>query len=60
MYKACGNDILGIRDRAIAAFTMVAACAAAKAWRSTINGGKLKEKRLHIRKGKGNKERYVP
>jgi integrase/recombinase XerD len=60
LYKACGNDILGIRDRAILSFYYGCGLRRSEGLALNINDVLLKEKRLYVRKGKNYKERYVP
>ena len=60
LYKACGNDILGIRDRAI--LSIFYGCGLRRSEGQALDTGDvlLKEKMLYVRKGKGYRERYVP
>lgn len=60
LYKACDNSILGIRDRAI--LSVYYGCGLRRSEGTSLNVSDvlLKEKRIHVRDGKGNKERYVP
>jgi integrase/recombinase XerD len=60
LYKACGNDILGIRDRAILSVYYGCGLRRSEGLALNINDVLLKEKRLYVRKGKNYKERYVP
>lgn len=60
MYKACGNDILGIRDRAILSVYYGCGLRRSEGLALDVNDVLLKEKMLYVRKGKGYKERYVP
>lgn len=60
LYQACGNDILGIRDRAI--LSVYYGCGLRRSEGISLNVSDilLKEKRVYVRKGKNYKERYVP
>lgn len=60
LYKACANSILGIRDRAI--LSVYYGCGLRRSEGISLNVSDilLKEKRIHVREGKGYKERYVP
>ena len=60
LYKACGNDYLGIRDRAI--LSIYYGCGLRRSEGRALNVADilLKEKRVFVRKGKNYKERYVP
>ena len=60
LYKACSNDILGIRDRAMLNIFYGCGLRRSEGLALDIDDILLKEKLLHVRKGKGNKERYVP
>jgi integrase/recombinase XerD len=66
LYKACGNghtelaEVLGIRDRAILSVYYGCGLRRSEGLALDINDVLLKEKRLYVRKGKNNKERYVP
>jgi len=60
LYKACINDILGIRDRAILSVYYGCGLRRSEGQALNINDVMLKEKRLYVRKGKNYKERYVP
>lgn len=59
-YKACDNSILGIRDRAI--LSVYYGCGLRRSEGISLNVSDilLKEKRIHVREGKGYKERYTP
>ena len=60
LYKACSNDILGIRDRAI--LSVYYGCGLRRSEGRALNTSDilLKEKLVHVRQGKGYRERYVP
>jgi len=66
LYKACDNrgtelaEVLGIRDRAI--LSVYYGCGLRRSEGISLNVSDilLKEKRIHVRVGKGYKERYVP
>ncbi|KAF5031132.1 Tyrosine recombinase XerC [anaerobic digester metagenome] len=60
LYKACDNSILGIRDRAI--LSVYYGCGLRRSEGISLNVSDilLKEKRIHVREGKGYKERYTP
>lgn len=60
LYKACGNDILGIRDRAILSVYYGCGLRRSEGLALDINDVLLKERRLYVRKGKNYRERYVP
>ena len=60
LYKACINDILGIRDRAILSVYYGCGLRRSEGLALNINDVMLKEKRLYVRKGKNYRERYVP
>jgi len=60
LYKACENDILGIRDRAI--LSVYYGCGLRRSEGISLNVSDilLREKRIYVRKGKNYRERYVP
>jgi integrase/recombinase XerD len=60
LYKACGSDILGIRDRAI--LSIYYGCGLRRSEGRSLNVSDilLREKLVRVREGKGNRERYVP
>jgi integrase/recombinase XerD len=60
LYKACDNDILGIRDRAILSIYYGCGLRRSEGINLDIKDILLKEKRVYVRKGKNYKERYVP
>lgn len=60
LYKACDNSILGIRDRAILSIYYGCGLRRSEGVSLNVSDVLLKEKRIHVRQGKGYKERYVP
>lgn len=60
LYKACSNDYLGIRDRAM--LSIFYGCGLRRSEGEALNVSDilLKEKRVFVRKGKNYRERYVP
>jgi len=60
LYKACDNDILGIRDRAILGIYYGCGLRRSEGINLDIPDILLKEKRVYVRKGKNYRERYVP
>lgn len=60
LYKACNNNILGIRDRAMLNIFYGCGLRRSEGLALDVDDILLKEKLLHVRKGKGYKERYVP
>ena len=60
MYRACGNDTLGIRDRAILSIYYGCGLRRSEGQALDLKDIFLKEKRVFVRKGKNHKERYVP
>ena len=60
LYKACTNDYIGIRDRAM--LGVFYGCGLRRSEGAALNVSDilLKEKRVYVRKGKNYKERYVP
>lgn len=60
LYKACNNDILGIRDRAILSIYYGCGLRRSEGQALDVNDILLKEKLVFVRKGKNYKERYVP
>jgi integrase/recombinase XerD len=60
LYKACSNDILGIRDRAILSVYYGCGLRRSEGVNLDFKDILLKEKLLFVRSGKGYKERYVP
>ncbi len=60
LYKACSNDLLGIRDRAILSIYYGCGLRRSEGANLNIEDVQLKEKLIYVRHGKGYKERYVP
>jgi integrase/recombinase XerD len=60
LYKACENDILGIRDRAILSVYYGCGLRRSEGINLNVSDILLKEKRIYVRKGKNYRERYVP
>jgi integrase/recombinase XerD len=60
LYKACDNDILGIRDRAMLSIYYGCGLRRNEGQSLDVSDILLKEKLVYVRKGKGYKERYVP
>lgn len=60
LYKACSNDILGVRDRAILSVYYGCGLRRSEGANLDLKDVLLKEKLLFVRAGKGYKERYVP
>lgn len=60
LYKACDNSILGIRDRAILSIYYGCGLRRSEGINLNLSDILLKEKLIHVRHGKGYKERYVP
>jgi len=60
LYKACGNDILGIRDRAILSIYYGCGLRRSEGQALNLDDVLLREKLVYVRKGKYYKERYVP
>ena len=60
LYKACDNDILGIRDRTILNIYYGCGLRRNEGQNLDVNDILLKEKLVYVRKAKGYKERYVP
>jgi integrase/recombinase XerD len=60
LYKACNNDTLGIRDKAILSIFYGCGLRRSEGQQLDINDILLKEKLVFVRKGKNYKERYVP
>lgn len=60
LYKACTNDYLGIRDRAILSIFYGCGLRRSEGQALNVSDILLKEKRIFVRKGKNYKERYVP
>ncbi|HBH48418.1 MAG TPA: hypothetical protein DDX98_07250 [Bacteroidales bacterium] len=60
LYKACENDVLGIRDRAILSIYYGCGLRRSEGIALNVSDILLKEKRVYVRKGKNYRERYVP
>lgn len=60
LYKACTNDYLGIRDRAILSIFYGCGLRRSEGQALNVSDILLKEKRIFVRKGKNYRERYVP
>lgn len=60
LYKACDNDILGIRDRAMLSIYYGCGLRRNEGQSLDVNDILLKERLVYVQKGKGYKERYVP
>ena len=60
LYKACGNDTLGTRDRAILSVYYGCGLRRSEGINLNVSDILLKEKRVYVRRGKNYKERYVP
>ena len=60
LYKATGNDILGYRDRAMLSIYYGCGLRRTEGTGLNLKDVLFKQSLLHVRKGKGNRERYVP
>lgn len=60
LYKACTNDLLGLRDRAMLGVFYGCALRRSEGQALNLSDVMLKEKRIYVRKAKNLKERYVP
>lgn len=60
LYKACSNDVLGIRDRAILSVYYGCGLRRSEGQNLNVDDILLKEKRIYVRKGKNYRQRYVP
>lgn len=60
LYRACTNDTLGIRDRAILGIYYGCGLRRSEGIYLDTSDLQLKEKRLYVRKGKNYRQRYVP
>ena len=60
LYKACDNDTLGIRDRAILSVYYGCGLRRSEGIALNVSDILLREKRIYVRKGKNYRERYVP
>jgi integrase/recombinase XerD len=60
LYKACGSDYLGSRDRAILSIYYGCGLRRTEGVNLDVRDILLKEKLIFVRTGKGHRERYVP
>ncbi len=60
LYKACENNILGIRDRAMLSVYYGCGLRRSEGINLNVSDILLREKRIYVRKGKNYRERYVP
>lgn len=60
LYRACENDIFGLRDRAILAVYYGCGLRRSEGAHLNVDDILLNKNLLHVRKGKNYKERYVP
>jgi integrase/recombinase XerD len=60
LYKACDNSILGIRDRAILSIYYGCGLRRSEGIALNVSDIHLGKNLVHVRKGKGSRERYVP
>ena len=60
LYRACGNDTLGIRDRAMLGIYYGCGLRRSEGVNLDVKDILLKDKLVHVRKGKNYRERYVP
>lgn len=60
LYKACGNDFLGIRDRAMLGVYYGCGLRRSEGLALDLDDVLLREKLVYVRKGKYYRERYVP
>jgi len=60
LYKACGNDFLGIRDRAVLGIYYGCGLRRSEGLALNLDDVLLREKLVYVRKGKYYRERYVP
>lgn len=60
LYKACGNDFLGIRDRAMLGIYYGCGLRRSEGLALNLDDVLLREKMVYVRKGKYYRERYVP
>jgi integrase/recombinase XerD len=60
LYKACDNSYLGIRDRTMLNIYYGCGLRRSEGIGLNVSDILLKEKLVHVRQGKGYKERYVP
>ncbi len=60
LYKACGNDFLGVRDRAMLGVYYGCGLRRSEGLALNLDDVLLREKLVYVRKGKYYRERYVP
>ena len=60
LYRACADDYLGLRDRAILSIFYGCGLRRSEGASLDLKDVLMKEKLILVRKGKGSKERYVP
>jgi integrase/recombinase XerD len=60
LYQSCGNDYLGLRDKAILGIYYGCGLRRSEGVNLDVKDILLKEKLVFVRSGKGYKERYVP
>lgn len=60
LYRACSNTYLGIRDRAMLAVFYGCGLRRSEGLALDVQDVMLRERKIYVRQGKGNKERYVP
>lgn len=60
LYKACDNDYLGIRDKAMLSIFYGCGLRRSEGQQLDVKDILIKEKRVFVRKGKNYRERYVP
>ncbi|WP_299556785.1 tyrosine-type recombinase/integrase [Seonamhaeicola sp.] len=60
LYKACGNDPLGIRDKVMLDLYYGCGLRRSEGISLDVKDVLLKQRLIYIKKGKGYKERYVP
>lgn len=60
LYKACGNDFLGARDRAMLGVYYGCGLRRSEGLALNLDDVLLREKLVYVRKGKYYRERYVP
>ncbi len=60
LYRACADDYLGLRDRAILSIFYGCGLRRSEGVNLDLKDVLMKEKLILVRKGKGSKERYVP
>ena len=60
LYKACGSDYLGVRDRAILSIYYGSGLRRSEGVSLDVRDILLREKLIFVRTGKGYRERYVP